>query len=202
MTISAQDLATAIGSDLASAQRLLPVVVALVEEYAVSAPPEVQDEAAIRCAGWLHDRPPGPSSETVGGISASWPTSALGALRASGGMGLAHGVETAQGGCAMRRYPQTITVRRRGPSTRNQYGETVLGVATTLTVRANVQPVGLDSGVSPAGDRLIGTVRVYSPSELRINDEFDALGKNYKVRQDVEEWPDHYECRAFSLGQD
>ena len=53
MALTAEQLAYALSADTATAERLLPVAVALVDRYAPSAPEAVRDEAAIRCAGWL-----------------------------------------------------------------------------------------------------------------------------------------------------
>ena len=57
MTISATDLAAAIGASEDVATRLLPVVKARVERYAAEAPEEVQNEAAIRFSGYLAASP-------------------------------------------------------------------------------------------------------------------------------------------------
>ena len=57
VTISAADLATAIGASEDVATRLLAVVKAHVERYAPSAPSEVQTEAAIRFSGYLASAP-------------------------------------------------------------------------------------------------------------------------------------------------
>ena len=53
VTITAADLATAIGKKLEIATRLLPVASILVERYAPNAPTEIQNEAVIRTSGWL-----------------------------------------------------------------------------------------------------------------------------------------------------
>ena len=53
VTISAAELATVISRDVSVATRLLPVVSAIVEKYAPDAPASIQDEAAIRFAGYL-----------------------------------------------------------------------------------------------------------------------------------------------------
>jgi len=57
VTITATDLAAAIGAAEDVATRLLAVVKAHVERYAPSAPGEVQDEAAIRFSGYLAASP-------------------------------------------------------------------------------------------------------------------------------------------------
>ena len=53
VTISAADLGAAAQLAGDQATRLLPVVTALVEQYAPDAPEAIQNEAAVRCAGWL-----------------------------------------------------------------------------------------------------------------------------------------------------
>ena len=88
VTLAAADL-VAEGVSQAFAERVLPVVSALVERYASGAPEAVQNEAAIRCAGWLADHPMSARmSEEVGAISTSYAVGSLSALRHSGGMAL------------------------------------------------------------------------------------------------------------------
>ena len=89
VTITPAALALELGIPDDRASRLLNVATALVIEYAPDAPGVLQDEAAIRCAGWLAEQP-GASirSESVGDIRTSYNTSNLSALRHSGGMAL------------------------------------------------------------------------------------------------------------------
>ena len=56
--ITAGELATAIGADVATATRLLSVVEPLVERYAPDAPEPIKNESIIRSAGWLHQVAP------------------------------------------------------------------------------------------------------------------------------------------------
>ena len=90
VTLTDAELAAVLAVNDAMALRLLPVSVALVERYAPDAPEAVQNEATIRCAGWLIESPAGPfRSETTGDVRSGYDTSrALGALRHSGAMGL------------------------------------------------------------------------------------------------------------------
>ena len=89
VTIQAIDLAAAIGSNQALADRLLPVASDLVERYAPGAPDVVQNEAVVRCADWLLDRTAaGLQSERFGDVEVTWATGQLSALRHSGGMAL------------------------------------------------------------------------------------------------------------------
>ena len=86
-------LASAIGADVAVAGRLLPVASALVENYAVTAPTPVKDEAVIRVAGALAhtNYRPFDTAQSIGPFSASYsaqPGGGWGALRKSGAMGL------------------------------------------------------------------------------------------------------------------
>ena len=55
VTLEADELAAAIRVTSAVATRLLPVVAQVVEDYAPDAPEPLQDEAAIRLAGYLKD---------------------------------------------------------------------------------------------------------------------------------------------------
>lgn len=89
VTITAADLATAIRATSAVAERLLAVTTEMVENYAPEAPEAVQNEAVIRCAGYLAQHPADARrSTTVGGVSSSWATTHTGALRHSGAMSL------------------------------------------------------------------------------------------------------------------
>ena len=90
VTITASEVATAIGATEAVAERLLPVARALVERYAPAAPEDIQNEAAARCAGWLKDSPASglyESQRGERGFTLARPHS-LGALRSSGAMAL------------------------------------------------------------------------------------------------------------------
>ena len=89
VTIGSPELAEAVGIPEALAVRLLPTVTAIVERYAPLAPTEVQNEASIRCCGWLSEAPSsGARREDVGDISTTFSPAATGALRSSGGMAL------------------------------------------------------------------------------------------------------------------
>ena len=90
VSLSDAELGRALSVNDALALRLLPVAVALVERFAPDAPDAIQNEAVIRCAGWLVEAPAGPiRSETTGDLRSGFDTSrALGALRHSGAMGL------------------------------------------------------------------------------------------------------------------
>lgn len=75
--------------DADRAAQLLAVATALVERYAPAAPDAVQNEAAVRTAGWIMERPDhGVVSERVGELEARVSPGQLGALRHSGAMGL------------------------------------------------------------------------------------------------------------------
>ena len=90
VTLTPSELAEALSVDATLASRLLAVAVALVEQYAPGAPAAVQNEAAIRLAGWLRETPAGGiRSETTGDVRTSFDGArAMGALRHSGAMGL------------------------------------------------------------------------------------------------------------------
>ena len=88
-TITATKLASIIGVDMATAERLLEVASALVENYADNAPDAIKNEAIIRCSGWLYESPSaGQRSESEGDLSTSYSPAMMGALRHSGAMGL------------------------------------------------------------------------------------------------------------------
>ena len=101
VTIDAAALATATGSDNATATRLLPVVMALVNRYAPAAPDAVANEAAIRAAAWLIEHPAASvRSESAGDISTSYAPTMTSALRASGAMSLLSGWRIRRAGAA------------------------------------------------------------------------------------------------------
>ena len=90
VSLSINELATAIKGTTAVATRLLPVVTLMIERYAVDAPPSIQNEAAIRCAGWLADQMPNLNVK-AGNLTLRKTTRFKGdisALRASGAMAL------------------------------------------------------------------------------------------------------------------
>ena len=90
VTLTASELEAALAINAALAARLHAVVVGLVERYAPDAPEAIQNEAAIRCAGWLAESPAGAiRSETTGDVRTVFDVArASSALRHSGGMGL------------------------------------------------------------------------------------------------------------------
>ena len=89
VTLTAEEVATATGAPEADAVRLLEVAAALVERFAPDAPEPVQDEAAVRVAGWLHGMPHSSiGSERAGELEVGYMRSHLSALRHSGAMAL------------------------------------------------------------------------------------------------------------------
>ena len=89
VTITEAELAEALAINQALADRLHPVAVALVEQYGPNAPEAIQNEAAIRTAGWLAEQPAAAiRSESVGDITTAFAPSMTGALRHSGAMAL------------------------------------------------------------------------------------------------------------------
>ena len=90
VTITAVELATAIGASDDLATRLLSVATEVVTRYAPDAPDAIANEAVIRLAGWLAETPSSGVLEAQRGKRAFMlfrPTS-LGALRSSGAMSL------------------------------------------------------------------------------------------------------------------
>ena len=96
---TATELAESLGLTQAVADRLLSIANSLVEGYAPAAPALVKREAKIRCAGWLAEHPSaGVRSETTGDIRTTYDTTALSALRHSGGMALLSPYKRRRGG--------------------------------------------------------------------------------------------------------
>ena len=76
-------------SQLELAGRLLAVAAALVTRFAPTAPEPVQNEAALRCIGWLSEAPAsGVRSQKTGPFEWDYSPHVTGALRASGAMSL------------------------------------------------------------------------------------------------------------------
>ena len=89
ITLTVGQVEAGTGATTEDATRLLAVATALVERYAPGAPEAVQDEAALRVAGWLHGQPKASIGEaTAGPLSATYVRSHLSALRHSGAMAL------------------------------------------------------------------------------------------------------------------
>ena len=89
VTITAAELAEAVGVDSKTATRLLAVAAELVNRFAPDAPDAISNEAAIRTAGWLAEQPAAAiRAETEGDISTSYAPSQMSALRHSGAMAL------------------------------------------------------------------------------------------------------------------
>ena len=89
VTLTAAQLAEAVGVSLTTAGRLLAVAGGLVERYAPDAPHAISNEAAIRTAGWLAEQPAAAiRAETEADISTSYAPSMQSALRHSGAMAL------------------------------------------------------------------------------------------------------------------
>ena len=90
VTISASDLADAAQlRDGTEAARLLAVATALVEDAAPGAPEAIQNEAAIRVAGWLAHTAPGSIRKVdTGPKSTEYAVSHTGGLRYSGALAL------------------------------------------------------------------------------------------------------------------
>ena len=89
VSLTAIELAAALGVNQALADRLHPVAVALVERYAPIAPSRAQNEGVVRTAGWLADTPAASlQAEQFGDVSVTWAPGQLSALRHSGAMAL------------------------------------------------------------------------------------------------------------------
>ena len=99
--LTAAELATAIGADLATATRLLPVVTEIVNGYAPDAPAVLRKEASIRAAGYLFEQPKAArrSGET-GDIRSAYATSQTGVLLHSAAKSLLYPFRSKRAGVA------------------------------------------------------------------------------------------------------
>ena len=89
MALTAQGLAAELGVTQDRATELLGVVTALVNRYAPDAPEAVQDEAALRAAGYLNEQPGAAiTSESTGDEATRYAAGNVSALRHSGAMAL------------------------------------------------------------------------------------------------------------------
>ena len=85
VSLTTTALAEALAINQQLADRLHPVAVALVEEYAPQAPEAVQNLAVERCAGWLSEQPHAAvTSESIGEISTRYAVNNMSAIRHSG----------------------------------------------------------------------------------------------------------------------
>ena len=89
VTILADTLATELGVDLPTAERLLAVSSELVTNFAPAAPDAILDESVRRVAGWLWGSTNASvKSESAGPLRISYATHEKSALRHSGAMSL------------------------------------------------------------------------------------------------------------------
>ena len=92
VTLTPEDVRDALGfqpSQLGLAGRLLAVAAALVTRFAPTAPEAVQNEATLRCIGWLAEAPAsGIRGQETGPFKWEYSPHMTGALRTSGAMSL------------------------------------------------------------------------------------------------------------------
>ena len=89
VTLTVSEVEAETGANSATATRLLAVATALIEQYGANAPEAVENEAALRVAGYLHGQPKASiRAESVGSVSAEYAPSRQSALRHSGAMAL------------------------------------------------------------------------------------------------------------------
>ena len=99
VTITAAELAQAVGVDSTTATRLLAVATELVNRYAADAPGAIANEAVIRAGGWLAEQPAASiTGETEGDVRTSYAPTMQSALRHSGGMALLSPWKVRRGG--------------------------------------------------------------------------------------------------------
>lgn len=90
VTLTAVELAEALGADQALADRLLPVAAAIVDGYAPHAPDALSNEATIRFAGYIGrtDYYGAVRSKTIGPLSVEYVTNHAAAFRNCGAAAL------------------------------------------------------------------------------------------------------------------
>ena len=89
VTLTAQELADETSTDLARAERVLPVASQVVVDYASDAPTAILNEAVIRFAGYLLGSDyGGVRSESLGPMSIDYITNHAAMFRNSGAMAL------------------------------------------------------------------------------------------------------------------
>ena len=169
VTITAAELAEAVGVDSTTAARLLAVATELVTRYAPSAPHAISNEAAIRTAGWLAEQPSAAiTSEGEGDIRTSYAPTMQSALRHSGGMSLLTAWKVRRAGLdmnrlALRRFPNEVVRRRQGPGNFNEYGEFEPGPVVETIFPARVLPLSLEDSDFVGGVSLLERLKVFVP---------------------------------------
>ena len=93
VTLTSSELQNILGLDsAATAQRLLAVASGVVADYVqenMTIPAGVEDEAVIRCAGYLNQRPvSGATRQRVGDLEVEYRNAGMSPLRNSGAMAL------------------------------------------------------------------------------------------------------------------
>ena len=74
---------------------------------------------------------------------------------------------------AARRFPDTITRRREGASTTNDFGEFVPGAITESELRASVQPMSLEDSDFAGGVSVSHRLSVYVPAPRALAAAFE-----------------------------
>ena len=175
MALTDDTLAAAIRADAATAGRLRPVAVEVVEKYAPGAPDTVKDEAAIRLAGYLLDAPPAP---TGGGYAA--------ALVNSGGAGLLSPWRVRRagmiGGTATAETPAAETPAAEAPAImRLGWADELPFVDSMFRWRGDIDGVEMDTAfgtpasfgfwiAGDAGLRVIAFEALEADSDVRLSD--------------------------------
>ena len=83
-----------------------------------------------------------------------------------------------------RRFPDTITRRRRSPVDYNEYGDRVQAYEAETEMRAAVQPLSLEDSDLVGGSQLIERLKVYVPAssgDLRAASDDDGSGADKVV---------------------
>lgn len=77
---------------------------------------------------------------------------------------------------AARRFPDTVTRRRTGADTVNDYGEVEPGPVTETELRASVQPISTEDLDVVDGSRLIERLTIYVPEAGALRAARDDTG--------------------------
>ncbi|MCY4658613.1 MAG: hypothetical protein OXF93_02190 [Acidobacteria bacterium] len=80
-----------------------------------------------------------------------------------------------------RLFPHTITRRRRGADTFNDFGELVPGSVTETTLRASVQPMTLEDSDFAGGVSVSERRSVYVPAAAALSAAFEDRGADVVV---------------------
>ena len=85
-----------------------------------------------------------------------------------------------------RRFPDTVTRRRTGPDTVNDFGEHVPGTVTETALRASVQPMSLEDADFAGGVSVSHRLSVHVPAPGALAAAFEDRGADAVVVDGLE----------------